>query len=205
MNITDTANVLGLAQAYDNRTVGETNIRAWHAILGDLEAADVMQAIKDHYAGQTEWIMPAHIRQAVAAMRKAREVSPWAPGQHGIPRSEPIPEVTDRITEEGLPLRVRELLAEVRAMLPEGSREALMPRQVAWERQQAGQSRQRGPQPNPHYNPAATAARQECREHGAHDDGTHIETCPDVVPVGGCPGTPHRGHTRSEEPCPLGA
>jgi len=44
-------------------------------------------------------------------------------------------------------------VARVRADLPEGSREALKPRTVAWEREHAAYARSQEGEPNPHYRP----------------------------------------------------
>lgn len=210
MNIAETTQALALAQAFDNRTVGEVNIRAWFSVLFRADADDVMAAIRDHYAGTTEWIMPAHILAAVSVMAQRRAAAAtatgWAPGQYGVPRDEAVPEVTPlgRLSLSDLPAAVAGLVARVRADLPEGSREALMPRTVAWEREHAAFHRQRQAEPNPHYRPKPpemrsgparydrgievreqaedreTEVRREiCRENGPHDEGYHVETCPD--------------------------
>lgn len=160
MNIGETTQALALAQAFDNRTVGEMNIRAWHAVIGDCDYRDVVQAIQEHYGSTTDWVMPAHILGRVAVMKQKRAAAErdtgWAPGQAGIPRAEALPEIAGPIvTAEGLSPQVRALLDSVRAMLPEGSREHLMPRTVAWEREQKAFLRTRDGEPNPLYKPTA--------------------------------------------------
>jgi hypothetical protein len=161
----ETAQALGLAQAYDNRTVGEVNVRAWHAILGDCDAADVMEAIRRHYAVETTWIMPAHIRLSVGVMvserKNAERRTGWAPGQAGVPKDQAMPEITGGedpgwfagAIQQAASTSAAEILAEIRRNLPEGSREALMPRRVAWEREHRAYLRTRDPEPNPHYRP----------------------------------------------------
>jgi hypothetical protein len=153
----ETATALGLAQAYDRRTVGEMDVRAWHAILGDLSADDVLAAIRLHYTDQTEWIMPAHIRRRVdgwkAERQRAARSTGWAPGQAGVPKGQAMPEITGRIDESVLTRPVRELLASMGVHLREGSREALMPRTVAWEREHRAYLRVRDGEANPHYKP----------------------------------------------------
>lgn len=155
MNLGETAQALALAQAYDRRTVGEMDVRAWHALLADAPAADVMEAVRRHYAEQTDWIMPAHIRRMVRDIARERETSPWAAGQYGVPREDAAPEVrgADRLALSDLPAAVADLVSRVRADLPEGSREALMPRKVAWEREHAAFRRQQAAEPNPRYRP----------------------------------------------------
>jgi hypothetical protein len=185
MNLKETNQALALAQAFDRRTVGEMDVRAWHSVLGDLDAADVMEAVRHHYASETDWIMPGHVRriamQLVEARARAALSTGWAPGQYGVPKADAMPEIAGPVAEGELTPEVRNLLASVRAMLPVGSREALMPRTVAWEQEHAAYERHLHAVPNPHYRPDAVAGRQECRENGPHDDGMHIETCPDAV------------------------
>jgi len=86
MNLKETNTALALVQAFDRRTVGEVDVRAWQSVLGDLEVADVMEAVRRHYADSSEWMMPAHVRRGVAeivAERNRPEPSPYAPGQYG--------------------------------------------------------------------------------------------------------------------------
>jgi hypothetical protein len=175
VNISETTQALALAQAFDNRTVGEVNIRAWHAVLADADAADVMAAIRDHYAEHTDWIMPAHIRTAVRDMVTQREMAAratgWAPGQAGVPKDEAMPEVRggERLALSDLPAAVAGLVARVRADLPEGSREALMPRRVAWEREHQAFVKMRDATPNPLYKPKVSGSTQEVCRNPRHD------------------------------------
>jgi hypothetical protein len=154
VNLQETSHALALVQAYDRRTVGEADVRAWHAVLSDAPAADVMEAIRRHYAEETGWIMPAHVRRLVRDIHAERQVlagNPWAPGQHGVPRDQAQPEVSAWPAEvSGLPEPLRQL---IRSVLPEGSREALMPRRVAWEREHRAYLRSHGGEPNPLYRP----------------------------------------------------
>jgi hypothetical protein len=182
MDINETTQALALAQAFDNRTVGEFNIRAWHAVLGDADAADVMAAIRDHYAEHTEWIMPAHIRTAVRDMVNQREMAAratgWAPGQYKVPKAQAMPEIAGPVSEGELSAPVRALLDSVRAMLPEGSRETLMPRRVAWEREHEAFVRTQSARPNPLYRPSeerecVVTGDGECQTHNRH-----VSSCP---------------------------
>lgn len=91
MNKLETSQALALAQAYDRRTVGEMDVLAWQKVLGELVYGDVVQAITDWYGNTAEWIMPVHIRQGVAKIVKARQASPWAPGQEGVPKAAVLP------------------------------------------------------------------------------------------------------------------
>lgn len=167
MNLKETNTTLALVQAFDRRTVGEVDVRAWQSVLGDLEVADVMEAVRRHYADSSDWMMPAHVRRGVAeivAERNRPEASPWAPGQHGVLREDAMPiglrpsaaeagREIERLALSDLPAEVAALVARVRADLPEGSREALKPRTVAWEREHAAFRRSQDGEPNPHYRP----------------------------------------------------
>lgn len=68
----ETVDLLTVAAAFDQRTVGEGDAMAWHAVLGDLAFADAKQAVLAHYAGTRERVMPADIRQCVTEARKQR-------------------------------------------------------------------------------------------------------------------------------------
>lgn len=72
MTPAETARVLAKASAFDQRTVGQADVLAWHEALADLDFADAMAAVTRHYADHTERIMPAHIRRAVVAARNSR-------------------------------------------------------------------------------------------------------------------------------------
>lgn len=155
MRIDETAEVLTKIAAYDRRKLGEADVRAWHAVINDVEKADAMAAVERWYAEETDWMMPAHLRRIVRDIvrERASAAAKWAPGQYGIPKAEPMPEISGPVSEGELTPEVRNLLASVRAMLPEGSREALMPRTVAWEQEQAAYQRHLHAVSNPHYRP----------------------------------------------------
>jgi len=198
MNLKETNTALALVQAFDRRTVGEVDVRAWQSVLGDLEVADVMEAVRRHYADNSDWMMPAHVRRGAAeivAERNRPEPSPYAPGQYGVLREEAYPEVTrnqvreqvsERLALSDLPAAVAELVARVRADLPEGSREALKPRTVAWEREHAAYARSRDGEPNPHYrpNPRPTPLADDSGEPLVLPDEYRCEDCGLVADAG---------------------
>lgn len=201
MNKSETARALALMQAFDQRTVGDADVIAWHGVLADAAFPDVTEAIKDHYAENTDRIMPAHVRRAVRNMVSQREMAktatPWAPGQYGVLKADAMPEVAGPIDENALTPSVRALLEATRAMLPEGSREALMPRRVAWEKEFAAQERQKNAVPNPHYRPMAFCpggvSSWSDFDHGGalrHQDGGfcgHPKDSAELIPEVDCP------------------
>jgi hypothetical protein len=64
--------LLGVMAAYDRRTTGETDVAAWLDVIGDLDFADAVQAVKDHYRESSAWVMPADVRHRVKKIREER-------------------------------------------------------------------------------------------------------------------------------------
>lgn len=83
MNRQETAQLLTLAALVDNRTVTPEAVLAWHGIIGHLPYNDAAAALRSHYQGSTEWVMPAHIvgilRDRQRAATRALTMSPMAP------------------------------------------------------------------------------------------------------------------------------
>ncbi|MEV6073985.1 hypothetical protein AB0L80_02540 [Streptomyces sp. NPDC052069] len=73
MTPADAAELLTLAAAFDRRTVGESDARAWAAALNAMPLdADAREAVARHYADTDAWLTPAHVRQQRAKIRAAR-------------------------------------------------------------------------------------------------------------------------------------
>lgn len=85
MNRSETALLLGSIAARDQRTIGETDVLAWHEDLGDLEFGDARSAVSRHFRDSTDRIMPAHIRRQVKIIRQehraSAEVAALPPGR----------------------------------------------------------------------------------------------------------------------------
>lgn len=150
MNLSETARLLGAMAAFDRRTVGDGDVIAWQAVLSDAAFEDCLEAVKGHYAEQTEWMMPAHVRRAVRDIVRRREMSPWAPGQYGVPRDQAYATV-GRVNAADLTGAVREVLTQLHVELPPS--EVLHPRQAAWDREHRAFLRSRDAEPNPFYKP----------------------------------------------------
>ena len=146
----DTARVLAKVQAYDRRTVGETDILAWHETIGDLDYADALAAVSRHYRESTQWLMPAHIvRGATEIADERRRANLRARADRELEQAPPVA-TEDRSAE------VRALLAELRDTLPPVDPIKYRRAEVLdWERQR---DRDRWAQPNPHYDPSAEGA-----------------------------------------------
>jgi hypothetical protein len=188
VNLSETAHALALMQAFDQRTVGDADVIAWQSVLADADLRDVEEAVRRHYAEQTDRILPAHVRRLVRDIHTERVMlataTGWAPGQYGVPKDDALPPglkpgaTGERLALSDLPAAVADLVAQVRAGLPEGSREALMPRRVAWEQEHKAYLRSHGGEPNPLYRPieereCVVTGDGECQTHNRH-----VSSCP---------------------------
>ena len=154
----ETVDLLTVAAAFDQRTVGEGDAMAWYAVVGDLDFADARQAVIGHYTDTTDRIMPAHVRQRVKALRRdrlAREIVPAPdpeiadePGRYRAELKADIRKIADGLSVQkaiGGPVREDgppEGWTEARARLAaarESADTSLTPEEIA--RQQAAESR----------------------------------------------------------------
>lgn len=181
MNRAETARLLAAIAAFNNRTIGEADVEAWQSVLPDVTLTDAMEAVRQHYAENTEWLMPAHVRHLVRDIHREREAlarsTGWAPGQAGVPKDQAMPEVSGPVAAGELTAPVRALLDSVRAMLPEGSREALMPRTVAWEREHRAFTRVRDGEPNPLYKPFGLVKACDWHKEGGYGFKWDCQRC----------------------------
>ncbi|MES9554806.1 MULTISPECIES: hypothetical protein [unclassified Streptomyces] len=73
MTPADAAELLTLAAAFDRRTVGEADSRAWAAALHQTPYDDdARAAVARHYSETDRWLTPAHVRQQRATIRRER-------------------------------------------------------------------------------------------------------------------------------------
>lgn len=77
MNLAETAGLLTLVTAYDRRTLGETDVRSWHEILGhaglsELTFEDAKAAVLTHYAATRDWLMPSDVITYCRRLRAER-------------------------------------------------------------------------------------------------------------------------------------
>jgi hypothetical protein len=79
MNAQQASRVLAKLAAFDNRTVGEANIRAWAEALDGIDLGDALAAVTRHYQRSPDFARPAHIIDAVREItedRRRREPHP---------------------------------------------------------------------------------------------------------------------------------
>lgn len=90
MTPAETAELLGFCAAFDRRTVGKADVLAWQTVLADLPFDAARQAVIQHYATETRWIMPANIRNAVRAARAETAADIQGPGlPPAVPDADP--------------------------------------------------------------------------------------------------------------------
>lgn len=73
MTKAETARLLTLIAAFDRRTIGETDVEAWHLIVSDLDPEDCADAVRQHYATSRDWLMPADVRTFAVNAARRRE------------------------------------------------------------------------------------------------------------------------------------
>ncbi|MGB3443859.1 MAG: hypothetical protein WBA97_34410 [Actinophytocola sp.] len=116
--------LLAIAVAYDNRKPGEVTIAAW------MEAADrgrwtfpaAVEAIHDHYAKSTDFLMPGHITAAVRArMQLPAPASEVAQLEAARPAEEAIRKRWSAVIREkfAMPSRLRDEPGRARERRPQ--------------------------------------------------------------------------------------
>jgi hypothetical protein len=67
MTEVEAGQLLQICAAYDQRTVGRTDITAWWhtAVAGNWDLDYARRAVIEHYAEQTDRVMPAHITRII--------------------------------------------------------------------------------------------------------------------------------------------
>lgn len=105
----ETAQLLAIVSAYDNRKVSAEMVEAWHYTIGDLDYEPASRAVVEHFRSSTAWIMPAHIIAIVtppveAAVYEVASVPPehsLLQFQASMLLSVPVEEFATRIDEDG--------------------------------------------------------------------------------------------------------
>jgi hypothetical protein len=69
MNLGEANRLLTYAAAIDSRHIDDATVIAWHGIVGDLQLSDCLEAVRRHFAGSKDWLMPAHIRELAIKIR----------------------------------------------------------------------------------------------------------------------------------------
>jgi len=73
MKSSEVAKLLAMASAFDNRSVGEANVSAWAAALApDMPFPDAAEAVRQHFATTSDYLMPVHVNAYVRQLRRLR-------------------------------------------------------------------------------------------------------------------------------------
>lgn len=87
----DTALVLAKCAAYDQRTIGQSDVAAWHEIIGHLQRADALEAVRRWYASHRERIYPSDVIETVRLLGNARATAILAaPAEHDPVRHQQV-------------------------------------------------------------------------------------------------------------------
>jgi len=105
----EVAKLLAKCAAYDQRTVGEADVLAWHEILARVDLADAFEAVRRHYAESRERVMPADILRLSRQIREERNRATAEP--LALPSRFEVDEIRDQRLKAGLAL--------VRSVLPQ--------------------------------------------------------------------------------------
>lgn len=106
MNRSETAELLALTAAYDQRTIGDADVLAWHDLLAATSLADARDIVRTHYATKRDRIMPVDVIDGVRKIRRER-----------IERSEHLLVPPGELTPEGY----RKWLLEARSQIADGA------------------------------------------------------------------------------------
>lgn len=77
MNQAEASQLLTIAATLDNRAVTAEAVQVWAGILDDIDYTDAVAALKAHYRESTKWMMPANVRDLVAAAKAEARRAPW--------------------------------------------------------------------------------------------------------------------------------
>lgn len=72
MTPAEVARLLSKASAFDQRTIGELDVAAWHEILVRVDLADALAAVTRHYTETRERLMPADVVRHARSIREDR-------------------------------------------------------------------------------------------------------------------------------------
>ncbi len=79
MTSAEASSVLALAAVYDQRTVGEADVRGWADALGGVAVGDALEAVKAHYRARRDRVMPADVLVLARSARQDRAMRQLPP------------------------------------------------------------------------------------------------------------------------------
>lgn len=76
----EVSELLGMAAAFDQRTVGSADVEAWAAVLDGIRFVDAREALLEHYKTKRTRLTVADLVEGVRAIRSARIGDRHPPG-----------------------------------------------------------------------------------------------------------------------------
>lgn len=70
MKHSEVGDLLTMCAGFDNRTVGEANVVAWHQIIGHLPYVQAKIAVLEYYTRESRQMMPADVMAGVKRIRR---------------------------------------------------------------------------------------------------------------------------------------
>lgn len=89
MKHSETALLLAMCAAYDQRTIGETDVSAWQAALHDIDLGDARAAVVAWYQRTRDRIAVSDVRGGVRQLRTARLQHVGAGLEEAVPDADP--------------------------------------------------------------------------------------------------------------------
>lgn len=120
----DVIDVLAKAAAFDQRTVGQADILAWHEILQKLDRDDALAAVTRHYAESRERIMPADVIRHARSFREDRRGREKATEPRALPSRFESDEERNLRIKEGV-AHCKDVIKPVLDMLADKRRQRL--------------------------------------------------------------------------------
>ncbi|MGW1059328.1 hypothetical protein [Micromonospora rubida] len=147
MNRSEIAALLGAMAARDRRTIGKSEVEAWHTDIGDLDFDVARDAVNQHFRSSDAYLMPVHVRRLAADItrersriaREERERLSIEAAQEGRAGRNPVRDRSDDVTD---------MLATLRDRL--GPSDPTVLRRAEWVREERLRQRTAAA-PNPHY------------------------------------------------------
>lgn len=102
----EVAALLKQIAARDNRRTGPETIAAWLEDLDGLDFDDCREAVRRHFRESTDWLMPAHIRRHVGAIREERFANDGLAVYQALKAADPVTEEDYRIALKSIRQRV---------------------------------------------------------------------------------------------------
>jgi len=102
----EVAALLKQIAARDNRRTGPETIAAWLEDLDGLAYDDCREAVRRHFRESTDWLMPAHIRRHVGAIREERFANDGLAVYQALKAADPVTEEDYRAALKNIRIRV---------------------------------------------------------------------------------------------------